>query len=133
VTQNGMPTLQATGPLGTAKFAIAWPCAGIESLLIFTAVVLLFLQQMTISWKAKAGYFIVGAAVTYFINVFRIVTIFNLGMQYGINSNQVQAFHFYYGPLYAIAWIVSYPLIILISQGLWRKNKITKSIPNKAP
>ena len=57
-----MPTLQATGPLGTAKFAIAWPCAGIESFLIFTAVVLVFLQQMQISWKAKAGYFIVGAS-----------------------------------------------------------------------
>jgi thaumarchaeosortase len=123
VTQNGMPTLQATGPLGTAKFAIAWPCAGIESFLIYTAVALVFLQQMPISWKAKTGYFIIGATVTYFINVMRIVTIFNIGMQYGINSNQVQMFHFYYGPLYAIAWIVSYPLIILVSQGLWRKIK----------
>ena len=41
---TGMPTLQVTGALGTAKFAIAWPCAGIESLLIFTAVALLFLK-----------------------------------------------------------------------------------------
>ena len=46
VTQNGMPTLQATGSAGTASFSIAWPCAGIESLLIFVAVSLLFLQQM---------------------------------------------------------------------------------------
>jgi thaumarchaeosortase len=123
---NGMPTLQATGPLGTAKFSIAWPCAGIESFLIFTAVVLLFLQQMHISWKAKAGYFAVGAVVTYFINVLRIVTIFNIGMQYGVNSSQVQMFHFYYGPLYSIMWIVSYPLIIFGTQGLWRKIKKEK-------
>jgi thaumarchaeosortase len=129
VTQNGMPTIQATGPLGTAKFAIAWPCAGIESFLIYTAVVLVFLQQMQISWKAKTVYFIVGAIVTYFINVMRIVTIFTIGMQYGINSNQVQSFHFYYGPLYAIAWIVSYPLIVLVSQSLWRKTKRGKSAP----
>ena len=121
VMQNGMPTLQAIGPLGTAKFAIAWPCAGIESFLIYTAVVLVFLQQIPISWKAKTVYFIAGAIVTYFINVMRIVTIFDLGMQYGVNSSQVQSFHFYYGPLYAIAWIVSYPLIILVSNGLWRK------------
>lgn len=126
-TENGMPTLQGTGPLGTAKFSIAWPCAGIESLLIFTAVVLLFLQQMHISWKTKTGYFIVGALVTYFINVLRIATIFTIGMEFGVNSNQVQMFHFYYGPLYSIAWIVSYPLIILVSQGLWRKIKIGKS------
>jgi len=126
-TENGMPTLQVTGSLGTAKFSIAWPCAGIESLLIFTAVALLFLKRMPISWKAKTGYFIVGAAVTYFINVLRIATIFTIGTEFGVNSNQVQMFHFYYGPLYSITWIVSYPLIILASQGLWRKIKSGKS------
>ena len=129
-TENGMPTLQATGPLGTAKFAIAWPCAGIESLLIFTAVALLFLKRMPISWKAKIGYFAFGAAVTYFINVLRIATIFTIGMEFGVNSNQVQMFHFYYGPLYSIAWIVSYPLIVLASQGLWRKIKSGKPALN---
>jgi len=125
-TENGMPTLQVTGSLGTAKFAIAWPCAGIESLLIFTAVSLLFLQRMPLSWKAKAGYFAFGAGVTYFINVLRIVTIFTIGTEYGITSPQVQTFHYYYGPIYAIIWIVCYPLIILMSQGLWRKIKMKK-------
>lgn len=127
-TENGMPTLQVSGALGTAKFAIAWPCAGIESLLIFTAVVLLFLQRIPMSWKAKVGYFAVGAAVTYFINILRIDTIFTIGMQYGVTSNQVQMFHFYYGPLYSIAWIASYPLIIILSQGLWRKFKTEKVV-----
>jgi thaumarchaeosortase len=118
---TGMPTLQVTGALGTAKFAIARPCDGIESLLIFTAVALLFLKRMNLSWKAKIGYFVFGAAITYFINVLRIATIFTIGMQYGVDSSQVQAFHFYYGPLYAMAWIISFPLVILASQGLWKK------------
>ena len=126
-TETGMPTLQVTGALGTAKFAIAWPCAGIESLLIFTAVAILFLKRMPISWKSKIGYFTIGAAVTYFINVLRIATIFTIGVQYGVDSHEVQMFHFYYGPLYAMAWIVSYPLIILLSQGLWRKIKSRKA------
>jgi thaumarchaeosortase len=127
-TESGMPTLQVAGPLGSAKFSIAWPCAGIESLLIFTAVALLFLQQMQISWKAKIGYFAIGAAVTYFINVLRIATLFIIGTESGgnINASQVQMFHYYYGPLYSIAWIVSYPLIMLASQGLWRKIKKEK-------
>jgi thaumarchaeosortase len=116
-----MPTLQVTGPLGTAKFAIAWPCAGVESLLIFTAVALLFLKRMPISRKAKLCYFAVGATITYLINVLRIATIFTIGMQFGVNSSQVQMFHFYYGPLYAMAWIVSYPLIVLATHGLWEK------------
>jgi len=126
-TESGMPTLQVTGPEGIAKFAIAWPCAGIESLLIFTAVALLFLQRMPMSWKAKAGYFAVGASLTYFINILRIDTIFQIGMQYGVTSNEVQNFHLYYGPLYSIAWIVSYPLIIILAQVLWQKMKTRNS------
>jgi thaumarchaeosortase len=118
---TGMPTLQVTGSLGTVKFAIAWPCAGIESLLIFMAVALLFLKRMPISWRSKIGYFVVGAVVTYFINIVRIATIFTIGMQFGVNSNQVQTFHSFLGPLYAMAWIVTYPLIILSSNSLWQK------------
>ena len=125
---TGMPTLQVTGSLGTAKFAIAWPCAGIESLLIFTAVALLFLKRMNISLKAKLGFFAIGVVVTYLINVLRIANLFILGTQYGVESSQVQSFHFYLGPLYAMAWIVSYPLIILASQGLWGKIRNRKAM-----
>jgi thaumarchaeosortase len=129
-TAGNMPRLTATdpaNPLRTATFDIAWPCAGIESLLIFTVVALLFLKRMPISWKAKTAYFAVGAAVTYFINILRIAAIFTIGM----NGGDVQLFHFYYGPLYSIAWIVSYPLIILGSQSLWRK--IADKKGNKKP
>jgi exosortase/archaeosortase family protein len=121
-TENGMPTLQASGPLGTAKFAVAWPCAGVESLLIFTAVALLFTQQLPISWKAKTGYVVAGATVAYIINILRIVTLFTIGMQFGVNSDQVQMFHNTYGALYSLIWIVAYPLIILVSDSL-RRNK----------
>jgi exosortase/archaeosortase family protein len=129
-TAGNMPRLTATdpaNPLRTATFDIAWPCAGIESLLIFTVVALLFLKRMPISWKAKTAYFAVGAAVTYLINILRIAAIFTIGM----NGGDVQLFHFYYGPLYSIAWIVSYPLIILGSQSLWRK--IADKKGNKKP
>jgi thaumarchaeosortase len=119
---TGMPTLEVSGALGSAQFAIAWPCAGIESLLIFTAVALLFLKRMHISWKTKIGFFAVGVAITYFINVLRIATIFKIAIQSGnVDSEAVKMFHFYYGPLYAMAWIVAYPLIILLSVGLWQK------------
>ena len=117
---TGMPTLDVAGPLGQVKFAVAWPCAGVESLLIFTAVSLLFLKRMKISWKAKIGFFALGAAITYSINVLRIAAIFTLGMQFGANSIQVQDFHFIYGPLVAIAWIISYPLIILAVESVCR-------------
>jgi thaumarchaeosortase len=129
---SGMPTLAVSGAVGSATFAIAWPCAGIESLLIFTAVALLFLKRMNIGWQAKVGFFAVGAAVTYLINVLRIANIFVLGMQYGVSSHEVDMFHFYYGPLYAMAWIVAYPLIILAATSAWhriRKPQLEPPIP----
>jgi exosortase/archaeosortase family protein len=124
---TSMPTLQVAGPLGTAKFAIAWPCAGIESLIIFTAVALLFLTRMSISRRAKIGYFAFGAAVTYLINILRIAFIFTIGMQFGEDSSQVEAFHSYYGPLYGVAWIISYPLLLLASQMAWQKYRNIKA------
>ena len=126
--QGTLPLLTATdpnNPIKSATFAVAWPCAGIESILIFTVVVLLFLKRMPVSWKAKVGYFAVGAAVIYLINILRIVAIFLIG----IDGQDVQPFHFYYGPLYSIAWIVAYPLIILGSQSLWRKLKNRRTLP----
>ena len=118
---TGMPTLDVSGSTGTAMFSIAWPCAGIESLLIFTAVSLLFLKRMRISLKAKLGLFIIGAAVTYIINILRITMIFLIGTQYGEYSLEVNSFHYYYGPLYAMTWIILYPLIIITLTVVWQK------------
>ncbi|MCW4045801.1 MAG: archaeosortase/exosortase family protein [Candidatus Bathyarchaeota archaeon] len=119
---NNMPHLTAIDPntLKSATFDVAWPCAGIESLLIFTVVALLFLKRMPLSWKTKVGYFAVGAVVTYLVNVLRITAIFVIAM-----NGDWRPFHDLYGPLYSIAWIVAYPLIILGSQSLWRKLKKT--------
>ncbi len=124
---QNMPYLTSSDPNrlnASATFSIAWPCAGIESFLIFTVVILLFMKRMNISLKGKIGYFAFGVVITYIINSLRIVSIFLIGMDGG----NIDTFHFYYGPLYAITWIVSYPIIILASQSIWRK--IRK--PNKA-
>jgi exosortase/archaeosortase family protein len=109
--------IDPSNPLKPATFAVAWPCAGIESLLIFTVVVLLFLKRMPISLKAKVGYFAVGAAVTYFINILRIVSIY----QVALSGGDYNFFHSTIGPLYAIPWIVLYPLVILGTQNLWHR------------
>jgi exosortase/archaeosortase family protein len=72
---------------------------------------------MPISWKAKAGYFAVGAVITYSINILRIVSIYLVALSGG----DYNYFHSTIGPLYAIPWIVSYPLVILGTQSLWRR------------
>ena len=120
---NGLPNLTVTDPTNPLKyvsFDVAWPCAGIESLLIFAVTVSLFLKRMPISWKAKIGYFAIGALITYFINIFRIAAIF----LYSLGGGDANFFHQSVGPLFPIAWIVAYPLIVLGSQSLWRKIRV---------
>ncbi len=127
---GSLPFLTAVDPNDpsrNATFGIAWPCAGIESLLIFTVTILLFLKRTPFSWKNKTIYFAIGAFVTYFINILRIATIFTIAIEYGELSPQVQMFHNLHGPLYSIAWIISYPLIIFASQSLWNRIKKGKT------
>jgi len=117
-----VPYLEVSNLQGkTVGFGIAWPCSGIESLIIYAVAIMLFLKRTDISWKYKMLCFIIGAMVTYLINIARIVTIFLIALDYGVNSPQVTWFHNYYGPLYSITWIISYPLIIIGIRALWRK------------
>jgi exosortase/archaeosortase family protein len=126
---TNMPLLIATNQHGQSFGAgIDWACAGVESLLIYTVTILLFLRKTTIPWKYRITYFAIGAAVTYFINSLRIATLFIIGIEYGgVNSVEFQSFHNYYGMLYSITWIVCYPLIIIGSQALWGKIRRWKS------
>lgn len=117
--KEGMPTFIAWDSQGrlSRPFSIAWPCSGVESLLIYTVTILLFLKKTAIPRKHRIIYFIIGAIVTYFINILRIVTIFVIS----INDGDYMRFHDYYGQLYSITWIISYPLIIIGSRALWSK------------
>jgi thaumarchaeosortase len=119
--QNGMPTYIAWDAHGnySQAFSIAWPCAGVESLLIYTATILLFLKRSAIPRWHKVIYFVIGAVVTYFINVLRIVSIYLTS----INHGDWLRFHNIFGPLCSISWIISYPLIIVGSQLLWSRIK----------
>jgi len=129
-TYGSMPYLEVKDSLGeSAEFGIAWPCSGIESLLIYTVTILLFLKKTAIPWMHKIVYFAIGAIVTYFINILRIATIFVIAIDYGVESAQVQLFHNYYGQLYSITWIIVYPLIIMGSRALWEKIRNWKAGP----
>ncbi len=123
----GAPLLQVQSGNGVSTaLSIAWPCSGVESLLIYTVTILLFLKRSTVTWTRRIIYFTIGAIVTYFINILRIATIFIIQINTGGGNTltpQAEEFHSLYGQLYSIAWILSYPLIIVGSQLLWSKVK----------
>jgi exosortase/archaeosortase family protein len=116
--QGLMPALTATSSTGqSVGYTVAWICSGIDSLLIYSVTILLFLKSSAVPWKERTVYFVFGAIVTYLINALRIATIFIIG----IGGGDISPFHNYYGPLYSISWIISYPLIIIGTRALWGK------------
>lgn len=124
----GAPILAAYDSSGTLliQYAVGWPCAGVQSLLIYTFVVLIFLKKTAAPLSHKAVYFVLGALVTYLVNILRVVSIYltyinalSQGRQAALDAARV--FHDFYGGLYSMAWIVAYPLIIVGSRSLWRK------------
>jgi exosortase/archaeosortase family protein len=130
---DGMPVYMFQDPSGTftMPFKIAWPCSGIDSLLLYTVTILLFLKKSSIPALHKVVYFVIGAVVTYFINVFRIATIFIISTSGSLEA--VLSFHDLYGPLYSIMWIASYPLIIFGIEVALVKIKNRKLAQNAIP
>jgi thaumarchaeosortase len=122
----GTPVLNASNSTGSAAFGIAWPCSGIESLLIYSLVIILFLKAIAIPWRHKLVYFVIGAVVTFFINILRIVTIFVIAINTGGWTVEVEQFHNYFGQLYSIIWITIYPLMIIGSRALLARIGVAK-------
>ena len=94
--------------------SIAWPCAGVHSLFLYTLIILLLFNKSNISSFRKIIYFIIGAIGTYSVNVLRIVSYFIILVNEGIDAAQV--FHNIYGELYFVVWIFLYILLIICIQ-----------------
>lgn len=127
-TSNYVPTLTTHGQVYFSA-QIAWPCSGIESLVIYTVTILMFLNLTAIPWKQGIVYFLFGAIFTYFINVLRIVNIFILGS----NLGAWMTFHDVYGQLYSISWIAFYPLLIMASRAFLERKAEPVAAENSVP
>lgn len=107
-------------------FSIYWPCAGIQSLFIYTFVILLFLKSSTMSLTAKVITLAIGAVGTFFVNVLRIVSIIDLSITQGMDV--AQAFHLYYGEIYFLVYIVIFLFALVMVQRLLVRRKQSKSV-----
>jgi len=105
--------LAVTGTGGKEYDAIiSWSCAGIQSLVIYTFVLLLFLRGTGIPTLRKAAYAVVGFVGTFLVNVFRIASIFTMGINSGTDAAEI--FHQSYGELFFFAWIISFLFVIFL-------------------
>lgn len=98
---EGASMLRAWNSKGEASFGIAWSCSSVESFLLYTITIFAFFEENNHPLETKAIYLIIGAVVTYFINILRIVTIFVIAINNGLDAAWV--FHNNYGLLYSVA------------------------------
>ncbi len=119
---NFVPTILLSNGVRGYVVNVGWPCAGVDSLVIYSVVMTVFLKKASIPWLQGAIYFGIGAGITFFINVLRVVTICLIGLEGG----DIKPFHNFYGQFYSVIWIVSYILLIVGSRILWNKYKVKK-------
>ena len=117
-----LPVIEVIGT--GVKFGIDFPCAGVQSLFIYTFTVLLLLKQMNTHVVSKIVYFVIGAVGTYIVNILRVVSIFLIAIHQGRDA--AITFHDFYGEFFAMTWIVLYLMIVVVihKRGSWRKLQI---------
>jgi len=108
---SGAPIITVTSNGISSPATIAWPCAGVHSLFLYTIIVLLLFKKSDISGFRKSIYFVIGAVGTYFVNVLRIVTYFVVLINQGQESALI--FHNVYGELYFFGWILLFIVLIV--------------------
>lgn len=103
---------------------IGWPCAGIHSLLIYTAVAYSFLQNLEISRVRKLIYLSMGFLGTYMVNILRIAAIVFANYYFNVD---IMIFHYYAGELFFIAWILVFLFAVVMVERR-RKRKMENNI-----
>ena len=113
--------LSVIGGSSTYTAIVYWPSAGIQSLIIYTGIMLLFIKDTQYSMRRKVTYFGIGAMGTFIVNIGRIVTIMIIGLRIG--RLEASVFHDYYGELFFIAWMTVYFVFIAYGSHIINRTK----------
>lgn len=108
--------MHITKPTGSAYVQVNWPCAGIHSLLIYTAIAVAFLQFLDISKMRKIIYASIGFFGTIFVNILRITSIVYAYYYFDVS---IQTFHAYSGELFFISWMVIFLFAVTMVERAW--------------
>ncbi len=112
---TAMPIVAVNAGGASTPTSVAWPCAGVHSMLIYAVFSLLILHRMHMSGFRKLVYFIAGAAGTLAINTLRIASFFVILVNQG--KEAAATFHSVYGELLFFGWMsVFFALVFCIEK-----------------
>jgi thaumarchaeosortase len=98
---------------GPFALKVYWPSAGVDSMIIFTLVMLAFLLKLEIPQKRKIIYFVIGAFGTAAVNVTRITSLSLYALVVTTNVSEWEAFHSVAGMIMFLPWLGIYLGIVM--------------------
>ncbi len=126
--------LTIDGTKGFFRLAVYWPSVGVQSMIIYSVVMLVIAAKLDIPTKRKAIYAAVGVLGTIFLNVLRIFTIAYYGYAYATSGQQLDAFHNSIGEVLFPVWIALFMVLVLgIENRITPKSPIHHRIPSGSP
>jgi len=88
---------------GPLPLQIIWNCVGVDSMLIFSIILVVMLFEDTSDIKTKLLWSFIGVLGTFLVNVFRVTLIFITDYYYGAEAGA--NLHFSVGYILFIAWL----------------------------
>ena len=98
---------------GPFALQVFWPSAGVDSMIIFTLVMLAFLLKMDMPLKRKLIYFAIGTFGTVSVNVIRITSLSLYALVVTTNVSEWEAFHSVAGEIMFLPWLGIYLGIVM--------------------
>lgn len=105
--------LTIEGTKGFFRLAVYWPSVGVQSMIIYSLVMIVVAAKLQAPLIRKLVYIIVGVCGTISLNVVRIFTIAYYGYAYATTGQQLDAFHNSIGEVLFPIWIAVYLVVIL--------------------
>jgi thaumarchaeosortase len=105
--------LTINGLHGYYNLVVYWPSVGVQSILIYSVVMIVIAAKLQAPLLRKFIYGAVGIVGTILLNVVRIFTISYYGYVYATSGQQLDAFHNSIGEVLFPIWIVVFLVLIL--------------------
>ena len=105
--------LTIEGTKGSYRLAVFWPNVGVQSIIIYSLVMIVVTAKLQAPLFRKLIYMVVGVCGTIFLNVLRRVTIAYYADAYATSGQQLDAFHNSIGEILFPIWIAICLIIVL--------------------
>jgi thaumarchaeosortase len=105
--------LTIVGLHGDYSLVVYWPSVGVQSMIIYSVVMLAVAAKLEAPRIRKVIYAAVGVVVTVLLNVVRVFSIAYYGYAYATSGQQLDAFHNTVGEVLFLVWISAYLFLVI--------------------